>query len=171
MKKLWMLIYLSVLFLIASACNNSQEPQIIVEAVVSELNEDEYDYVGTKGLEDPRKEDFRKFTFNFEVKHATNALRKVEFPERNIWKEAINTIDSNKGRYWFGGGHDENTDNEGIARYRSEFVFYSKGLNEEEIRQAFNSISLELYLDTQEEIIEEEYKIRSLIQFNNDRSS
>ncbi|MFN7252867.1 MAG: fructose-bisphosphate aldolase [Anaerobacillus sp.] len=167
MKKLWTLCFLIILLLLATACNNLQEPKITIEAIVSQLSEEEYDYVGTYGLEKPTKDDFRKFTFIFEVQHSTKFSRKVEFPIGGSWREAVNTID-NKERYWFGDGYEQNIDGENIAKYESEFVFYSKGLNDEDIRKAFNSIILELYLDAEEgESLEKEYIVSELVRFNN----
>ncbi|WP_456278906.1 fructose-bisphosphate aldolase [Bacillus sp. AK128] len=167
MRKLWMLLFLSFLLFFTTACNISQEPKITIEAVVSKLSEEEFDYFGTHGLDNPTKDDFRKFTFDFEVEHSTEIIRKVEFPERKSWKEAINTIDNNKDRYWFGEGNSQNNDSENFASYGSEFVFYSKGLSEEEIINAFNSIILELYLDTEEgESITSEYNVGDLIEFD-----
>lgn len=45
-------------------------------------------------------------------------------------------------------------------------------MNEEEIRNAFDSIILKLYLNTEEgKTIEKEYKVSDLIKFDNNRSS
>ncbi|OIJ14252.1 hypothetical protein BKP35_07055 [Anaerobacillus arseniciselenatis] len=170
MKNLWMLFLLSVLLLFTSACNISQEQKITNEAVVSQLSEEEFEDVGTHGLDNPTIDDFRKFTFSFEVEHSPETTRKAEFPTLNSWREAINTID-NKERYLFGDGYGQNNDAENFAEYGREFVFYSKGLNEEEIRKAFNSIVILLYLDTEKgESIEREYKIGDLIKFDSNGS-
>lgn len=167
-----MIFFLSVLLLFTTACNISQEPIITIEAVVSQLSEEEFKNVGIRGLDNPTIDDFRKFTFNFEVEHSLKTTRKVDFPERKSWREAINTIDNNKDRYWFGDSYEQNNDGENFAKYGSEFVFYSKSLNEEEIRKAFNSIMLEIRLDTgKEESIEKEYKVSDLMKFDNNRSS
>ncbi|WP_245736076.1 fructose-bisphosphate aldolase [Virgibacillus subterraneus] len=171
MKKLCFLFWLLVLVLFVAACSHTQEPKTTTEAVISQLSKEEFDNVGTTGLNNPKKDDFLKFTFNFEVEHAANITRKVEFPKRKSWKEAVNSIDD-KDRFWFGEGYEENSDGENFARYKSEFVFYSKGLNEEEIRKAFNSITLKLYLDIEEgETFEKEYKVSDLVKFNNNQSS
>ena len=166
-----MLFYLSVLLSFTTACNISQEPIITIEAVVSQLSEEELQDVGTHGLDNPTIDDFRKFTFNFEVEHSPKTTLKVDFPKRNSWREAINIID-NIDRYWFGNSYEQNNDGKNFAKYGSEFVFYSKGLNEEEIRKAFKSIMLELHLETEkEESIEKEYKVSDLIKFDNNRIS
>lgn len=164
MKKLLMLFIVSFLLSVSTACNYSQEPKITFKAVVSQLSEEDFEDVGIHGIENLTKEDFRKFTFNFEIKHHSNYTRKIEFPKRGIWREAINSIDDND-RYYFGSGYNQNNDSENFAEYNSEFVFYSKGLNEEEIRNVFKLIVFEIYLATDEgEIIEKEYKVNNLIE-------
>ncbi|WLR51880.1 fructose-bisphosphate aldolase [Bacillus tianshenii] len=169
MKNLWVVLFLSILLLMTSACNNSEKQKIIIEAAVSELSEEEFEYVGTRGLDNPAIEDFRKFTFHVEVEHSPKAKRKVELPTHNSWREAINTID-NKDRYWFGDGY-ENNDSENFAEYGEEFVFYSKGLNEEEIKKAFSSLVISIHLETEKgESMEREYKVGDIIQFNSNDS-
>lgn len=164
MRKIWILFILSCLLLFATACHNSQEPEITIEAFVTQLSEEEFEYEET-GLDNPSIDDFRKFTFNFDVKHSPNIERKVVFPEQKIWREAINTID-NKDRYWFGEGYEQNNDDENFARYNNEIVIYSKGLNDKEIKEAFNSVIFELSLETKKEIIEKNYKVSDLIELN-----
>ncbi|MDX8365652.1 fructose-bisphosphate aldolase [Cytobacillus sp. IB215665] len=121
-----MLLFLSVLILLIAACNHLQVPTIEIEALVSKLSEEEYDYVGTHGLDNPTKDDFRKFTFDFAVEHSTKTTRKFEFPERSIWKETTNKIDNLQDRYWFGKGYSRNNDSEHFANYVCEFVFLLK---------------------------------------------
>lgn len=171
LRKIWLLVVPSFIFLIVTACINSQDPKITVEAVVSHLSDEEFDEVGLHGLEDPSKDDFRKFTFNFEVEHSSTITSKVEFPKNESWKKAINSIDSNRDRYWFGEGYEQNNDDANVARYYREFVFHSKGLNEQEMSEAFHSISINLYLDIEEgDSIEKEYKVSDLVEFANNQA-
>lgn len=171
MKRLWMLFILSFLLLVVTACGYSQEPEITIEAVVAQLSEEEFDYAGTHGLDNPTRDDFRKITIDFEVEHAAKTTRNVEFPKGDSWREALDTVDNNK-RYWSGKSYKQNNDSENFARYEKEVVFYSKGLNEDEIRKIFNSINFELYLDAEEgESMAREYKVGDLIKFDNNGSS
>lgn len=170
MKKIWVLLILLTLFLLATACSNTEEQKTTIEATISQLSNEEFDSIGTHELDNPTKDDFRKFTFNFELEHSADIQRKVEFPLRNSWKEAINSIDD-KDRYWFGDGYEQNNDSENFATYHQEFVFYAKGLNEDEIRKAFNSITFEVYLDIEGENVKKEYKVSDLIEYNNNQSS
>ncbi|MBP3951747.1 fructose-bisphosphate aldolase [Bacillus sp. YZJH907-2] len=167
-----MLVVLSFLFLTVNACINSQDPKITVEAVVSHLSDEEFDEVGLHGLEDPSKDGSRKFTIDFEVEHSSTITSKVEFPRNGSWQEAINSIDSNRDRYWFGEGYEQNNDDANVARYYREFVFYSKGLDKQEISEAFNSIIIDLYLDKEEgDSIEKEYKVSDLVEFDENKTS
>lgn len=167
MKKRWIVFLLSVSFLFVTACNASQEPKITIEAVVSHLSDEEFEDVGTNGLDNPAKDDFRKFTFDFEVEHSSQVKRKVDFPKDISWREAVNTIDHNKNRYWSGNSLEQNNERENFADYEFEFIFYSKGLNEEVIKTAFNSIVFELYLDPEKgESIKNEYKVSDVIKFD-----
>jgi hypothetical protein len=169
MKRLWGLLILLALFLLATGCGNTEGQKTTVEATISQLTQVEFESVGTHGLDNPIKDDFRKFTFNFEIEHAANVERKVEFPLRNSWKEAINSIDD-KERYWYGGGHEQNNNSENLATYHQVLVFYSKGLNEDEMREAFNSINTEVYLDLDGETDIKEYKVSDLIEFDNNQN-
>lgn len=166
MKKLSILICLLGMFLITSACSNQEEPITTIGAIISQLTKDEYESVGTHELDNPQIDDFRKFTFNVDVNHA--AGQKVEFILSDSWKDAINSSDATD-RYWFGGGSEQNNEGSNVASYVQEFVFYSKELNEESIRAAFNSINFKVNIDIEGEIETEEYKVGDLIEFEEER--
>ena len=126
------------------------------------MSEDEFESVGTHELENPEIDDFRKFTINVEVNDV--AGQKVQFTFSDSWKEAIDSVDATD-RYWFGGGSEQNNEGENFAKHAQEFVFYSKGLNEESMREALNRINFEVSINNDGEIATEQYKIGDLVEF------
>ncbi|WLD94374.1 fructose-bisphosphate aldolase [Alkalihalobacillus sp. AL-G] len=147
------------------ACNFINGPIINIDVHVATLTDEEYDSVGTSWLENPTKDDFRKFTFNLEMKHSESiTFQKIDIPR---WKQIIDSID--RKRYWFGGGFNQDNTGENFARSGWEFVFYSKGLENAEIKQAFESQVLMVSWETIEgEPIKKEFTIGRLIEFTNE---
>ncbi|MDP5277182.1 fructose-bisphosphate aldolase [Chengkuizengella axinellae] len=139
----------------------------MIDVQILELDEEEFENVGTYGLENPTKDDFRKFIFDLEMKHSELTTRKIEFSSfgSDLWKRSINEID-NEDRYWFGKGHSQDNDSESYANYYREFVFYVKGLSEEEIINAYNSIYFTIIWETNDGLYEETiYSVGDLIEF------
>lgn len=163
MKKSMFLFFLFSILLITTACSFRAEPTTTIEAAISQLTEDEFEIVGTHGLENPQIDDFRKFTFNVEVNDV--AGHKVDFTFSDSWKEAIDSFDATD-RYWFGGGSEQNNEGENVVKHAQEFVFYSKGLNEESMREALNIIIFEISMDNDGKIEKEEYKVGDLVEFD-----
>lgn len=162
MKKFTFILCLLSVLLITTACSFRAEPTTTIEAVISHLTEDEFESVGTHELENPQIEGFRKFTINVEVNDV--AGQKVQFAFSDSWKEAIDSLDATD-RYWFGGGSEQNNESENFAKHAQEFVFYSKGLNEELMREALNRIIFEVSINNDGEIATEQYKIGDLVEF------
>lgn len=162
MKKFTFLLCLFSVLLITTACSFQGEPNTTIEAVISHLKEDEFERVGTQELENPQIDDFRKFTINVEVNDV--AGQKVQFAFSDRWKEAIDSVDATD-RYWFGGGSEQNNEGENVAKHAQEFIFYSKGLNEELMREALNTIIFEVSINNDGEIATEQYKIGDLVEF------
>ncbi len=80
----------------------------------------------------------------------------------------MNSIDDHD-RFRSGDGYEQNNESENFARYNWKLFFYSKGLKEEEIRNAFNS-NFEIHLTKEEEeIFNKEYNVSDLIKFKNPR--
>ncbi|BAK16242.1 fructose/tagatose bisphosphate aldolase [Solibacillus silvestris StLB046] len=163
MKKLLFLFCLFSILHITTACSNQDEPITTIEAAISQLTEDEFESVGTHELKNPLIDDFRKFTFNVEVDNV--AGQKVEFSFSDSWKDAIDSFDTTD-RYRFGGGSEQNNVGENVAKHAQEFVFYSKGLNEESMKEALNTIIFEVNIDNDGEITTKEYKVGDLVEFN-----
>ncbi|NBI30862.1 fructose-bisphosphate aldolase [Chengkuizengella marina] len=160
------LVIVIMMLFITVSCNYSEEPIISLEVQVLELKDEEYKHVGTFGLDNPSKNDFRKFTFNLEMVHSDEIIRKVQFPSfwSDIWKKSINSID-NIDRYWFGNAHTQDNES-GQVSYSIEFIFYSYGVSEEEIKTAFHSIPFKILWETKEGFrVENDYIVGDVIEF------
>lgn len=149
-----------VFLLLMIACNQTQEPIIKVEASISKLSEKEYKRVGTQNLEHPVRDDFKTFTFQWKLEHGDEMTsRTIDMPD---WKSLINSIDGK--RYWYGNSDEQEDEN--LAQYTNEIVFYSKGLRDEQLREAFESAKLTVSWDTKEgKTVTKEYVIGDLIEF------
>lgn len=145
------------------ACNNIKDPNITIEAQVANLSVKEFNSVGTHGLDNPIRDDFRKFTLNFNMENSNEVKsRSIEIP--NDWGKFINF---DRERYLYGNGKEQDNEDENFARYTNEFVFYSKGLSEDDIKNAFNSANITVSWVTKEgKSMTKEYVIGDLIKFN-----
>ena len=114
--------------IVLSACAHHEDPTITVEAKVTQLTQKEFSSVGTKGLDNPTREDFRKFIVNFKMEDVDSLQYQIDAPQD--WKKYIN---KDRKRYWYGNGTEKDN------MYSNEFIFYAKGLSEDEIIEAFSS--------------------------------
>ena len=118
------------------ACSNVSEeekPNITVTLNISNLTNDEFNDVGAKSLEDTNKDDFKNIQFTLEVEHS-NMIKNREIVCPSI-KEIL--YSKNKERYWFGEGNSQDNKGENFAKYNEKIVFYSDGLDENDIREIF----------------------------------
>jgi hypothetical protein len=90
-----LLIGLVVLFVIS--CSN-QQPDVDIKAQINSLTNKEYGNVGTKGIKNPKIEDFKKFVLVVEIKNKQN-FSDYQIVIPNL-KNAINSNGGN--RYFFG---------------------------------------------------------------------
>jgi len=156
----WILFVL----LLGVACNSAQEPEVKVEVKVTELSDEEYSGIGTHGLEDPVKDDFRKVKISLNVVQFDEiSAREVQYPETEEWKKAINSIDGN--RYWVGNRYERNNENENTVDYTEEFIFYYKGLSEDEVKQAFESLTFKISWVTKQGALQsKEFEVSEIIE-------
>ncbi|MEA1961001.1 MAG: hypothetical protein U9N81_06955 [Bacillota bacterium] len=111
------------------------EPQINLQFNVSDLTDEEFQSVGTKGLENAAKSDFKNIEFSLDIEQSNKISdRKVIIP--NL-REAANAYDIE--RYWSGESYNQDNTGEKFAEYGAQFVFYSKGLDEQTIKKIFDS--------------------------------
>lgn len=137
MKKLIMAIILLSTIVIITACSigdSKDEPKISLKFDVSNLTDNEFQYVGTKELENAIKEDFKNIEFTLDVKNSNEiSNRKITVPD---FKKIANSYDRN--RYWFGNAYSQDNSSENFANYGYKFVFYSNELDEQTIKNIFN---------------------------------
>ena len=143
--------------IVLSACNHHEDPTITVEAEVTQLTQKEFSSVGTKGLGNPTREDFRKFLVNFKME-GTDNLQSYSLDAPQDWKKYINR---DRKRYWYGKVTEQDT------MYSNKFVFYGKGLSEDEIIEAFSSAIITVTWVTEEGIEKtQDYVVGDLIEFH-----
>ncbi len=134
---------------------SSLEPKVSIKAKVSKLTDEQYADVGTTGLENPKKDDFRYFTFNLKTSNPRETIQQDDLPTIRVFREAIDKIDG-KSRYWFGNGYGKPDGEE-----HWEAVFYSKGLTEEQIKKAFDSTIVTVHFTDGKK----EYKLGDYVSF------
>lgn len=167
MKKISFLFTLVVCVLLLTACKDA-EPLIRVEATFSPVTDEQYGKIGaTKDLIDPKPEDFKFYEFNLYMKHHDSVKdRKIEMYNYAELIEALNDIDGFP-RYWNGGGSSQDNESQNFAEYHHEFKFYSKGLSEDDIRNAFkNEKIIVSWKNSKNEQFEQEYNLFDLLQFS-----
>lgn len=131
------ILLLSIL-LIITACNTGEtidSPKIDLKFHVSNLTDKQFRTIGTSGIESATKYDFKNIEFTLDIKHSNNITnRKIIIP--NI-KTIANSYD--RERYWFGQSYSQDNSTDNFAKYGNTFMFYSKGLDEQTIKNIFNS--------------------------------
>ena len=143
MKKIIIVIVFTIIVLaigIYSVDKYKNNPQINVEFNVSNLNDEEYMYVGTKGIDNPTKNDFKNIEFSLDVTNS-DAISNRNITIPNL-KKVSNSYD--KERYWFGPSDIDDSPMNKYAKYSRQFVFYSKGLTEQDIKNIFNSSEVKI---------------------------
>lgn len=137
------IVFILGVSLIITACTtkeDKEEPKISLKFNASDLTEEEFKSVGTKALENPTKDDFKNIAFKLDVEHSNKiSNRKITVPSI---KEIINS--QYEDRYWFGEGNSQDNEGENFARYSEKIVFYSNGLEEEEIKEIFKSSEVKI---------------------------
>ena len=135
------------------------QPKIDMTLKVSYLTDDEYSTVGTVGLENPKKDDFRIIEFTLNVSHSDKIdYRKIIVP--NL-KEIADSYDIK--RYWTGNFFSQDNANENFAVYTYKFVFYSKELSDQQIKDIFSKGNITLSFANN--FIEDELNLGDYMQF------
>ncbi|MEI2362636.1 hypothetical protein [Priestia megaterium] len=137
-KKAFGAVYALLTLFILGACStedvvtNNSDPKVSVSTTVKQLTKKEFSEVGTSGLTSPSKKDFHKVHMILTLR-GTDYLSNIQVKLPN-YKEAFNNIkDDQQIRYWFGSGADKEQENKNI--YTREFVLYTKGLNDKQIKE------------------------------------
>lgn len=155
------LIFLSSILIII-IFSISQEPKINVKFTISHLTNEDYLYVGTHNIENPSKDDFRNIELSLDIKNLKNTSnRNIIMPE---FKEIANSYD--RERYWYGHSYEQNNSSENFAQCGYQFIFYSDGLTDEDIRKNFNLSDVGIIWKTSNGKNEEKLiKLNNIIEF------
>lgn len=167
MKKINFIFAILICVVLLTACNG-KEPEIEIGAHISPVSKEEYQKIGaTKDLSEPKQEDFKTFEFNLNVEHPDSVnKRNIEIYKFEDLKKVLNEIDGSS-RYWYGSWHNQDNENGNFAAYHQEFVFYTKGLSEDEIKKAFSNEKIIVsWVNHKNEEIKKEYNLSDLIEFN-----
>lgn len=160
MKKFLFLIIGFCIILVA--CNNA-EPEIRVNTTISNINTEEFNNLGgTDEYGKVSKNDFKKLTFDFSMQHDEDVERKIEMFDN--WRNLLNTYDGLE-RYWTGNSTSQDNSDESFAEYHYELFFYSKGLNEEDIKGIFSEASIYVEWINNEDKQSKTYVISDTITF------
>lgn len=108
---------------------------------IHKLTDKEYEEVGTSRLDNPIKDDFRKALLSVKMQHTSKIEnREIIVPTMSELKDNINSYDIE--RYWFGDSYERDNESEDVAEYVYEFVFYSKGLNNNDIKRLASNLKI-----------------------------
>lgn len=134
------LLSASLIIIACSTATTKDEPEISLKFDVSDLTDKEFESVGTEGLENATKNDFKNIEFTLDVKQSNKiSNRKIIIPDI---KKIANSYD--RDRYWYGQGYQQDNPQEVSANYGYKFVFYSKGLDNQAIKNIFNSAEVKV---------------------------
>lgn len=150
------------LILTACSAGKAKDPKINLKFNVSNLTDEEFQSIGTNGLENATKSDFKNIEFALDVEQTNEVSnRKITIP--NL-KEVANSYD--RERYWFGQSYSQDSQAENFAKYSYKFVFYSKGLEEQAIKTIFSSSEVRVAWTTNSGKNKEHvFKLGEVIQF------
>jgi hypothetical protein len=141
MKRIIAVLLLLSALLTATACSagkNNDRPNINLNFIIYNLTDEEYQFVGTKGVENATKNDFKRVELILDVKHSNKiSNRRIIVPE-------IEKVLRDQGILWFGEASSQDNLSENFANYEKKYVFLSKGLDEQAIKNMFNSSEVEV---------------------------
>jgi len=155
-----------IVTLTITACSTiklKDDPEIIVQFNVTDLTDKEFSSVGTKGLDNPTKDDFKNIEFTLDFKQSSNKTtnRKIVIPDI---KKMVNSYDME--RYWFGQSYNQDNSQEDFAKYGYKFVLYSKGLSQQDIKNIYKASDVLVSWTTKDGTNEERiFKLNDIIQF------
>ena len=164
MKKLIAVIILLLTIFQGTACSSkkSDAPDISLKFDVFNLTDEDFKAVGTKEVPGAVKEDFKNIEFTLDVEQGGNiSNRKITIPD---FKSIASSSSTNINRYWFGKVSSQDNTNENFAKYTHKFVFYSKGLDEQGIKDLFKSAEVKVSWTSGSENQERVLKLGDVIQ-------
>lgn len=140
MKKILLFLIIGFLFIIIANSCYSDTPKVDIIANLTNLSDKEFSYVGTKGIENPSKDDFINFHFRLKITNLINMRsRDVELPN---FKEIINGFDIE--RYWAGESVRQNISNENFLYYENKYLIFKRGLDAEQLKEMFSTAEVKI---------------------------
>jgi len=141
---------------------------VSISAVISKVTDVEYDSIGTQGIENPQKDDFRKFAFKLYIEYPYNIKnRKVVLPNLYILPD-----NDGQNRYWFGNSGSQDNEGEPFAEYFEYITMYVRGLDESKLKEIFNSQEVNIsWTDSNGSFNEFSYNLGDLIVFKDGNSN
>lgn len=132
---------------------------------IHKLTDKEYEEVGTSRLDKPIKDDFRKAVLRVEMQHTSKIKnREIIVPTIAELKDNINSYDIE--RYWFGNSYEQDNESEDAAEYVYEFIFYSKGLNNNDIKRLVSNLKISVsWVGVDGNLQKENYLLSDIINF------
>ncbi|WP_456363428.1 hypothetical protein [Priestia aryabhattai] len=151
-----------------SSAENKAITEVEVSTTVKSLTTKEYGDVITTDLKNPSKEDFKKVNIKFTLTGIDNIKKEeVEMPN---YKKAFNSLDKDENkqveyRYWYGGETGQEDGNSSI--YKKEFILYSKGLSNKDIKDVLdsNKIKTSWVIKGEKKNLKNEYSAAENIEF------
>lgn len=157
-----LIILLIMANLLLVACNKEvNEPQINIQCKIIPISDNQYQEIGTTGLVEPLKEDFKEFKFVLKVEGLNGIKdRKIIVPDFNrVFNEYENNL------YWYGNHWIQDNNNENIAEYSYDIILYTHGFNQDTLRKLLNSNDVIISWINNGHLKEYRYKIGDLVKF------
>lgn len=139
-----------------------EEPKVNLIFNIASLTDEEFKEVGTKSLENVSNEDFKNIQLMLEVEYSNKIEnRKIVLPSI---KEIV--ISKYEDRYWFGEGNTQDNKLENFAKYNEKIVFFSNGLDENDIEEIFKTAVIKISWTTSNgKVKEETLRLEDYIKF------
>ncbi|KGK91874.1 hypothetical protein DP73_00650 [Desulfosporosinus sp. HMP52] len=136
LNKTLIIFLTTMIFLSLSACSKkNNEPNVGITAEIISVTDQQFQGIGTSGIKDPAKEDFKIFTFKLDEENSKNIKnRRILVPDfKKIFEDTKDDL------YWFGNSYIRDNGNENTAEYLYEITLYTRGLDEDFLRKILNS--------------------------------
>ncbi len=159
------IVFLAAVSFMLAACHlvkAEEDPEIDLHFSASDLEDEEYESIGTTELENPTKADFKNIEFTLDVRHSDEITnRNIMIPEVKL---AANSYD--KERYWFGRSYRQDNPQENFAQYSYSFVLYTQGLDEQGIRDIFKAKDVRIsWVDEDDRYEEQVFNLGDILEF------
>lgn len=144
-----------------SACGNNK-PSVNITAEMLSVTDQQFQSIGTSAIDNPSKDDFKIFKFRLDEQNSNNVKnRNIVVP--NFIQVFGNSRDN---LYWIGQSSIQDNINENFAKYSYDITLYTRGLDEDSLREILNSEEVVVSWTTENgQQKEKRYKIGDLVEF------